>query len=405
MMAKLYYEMGFLSSTDLIECSATEMIGQYVGQTCPKTERLLERSRGKVLFIDEASRLFDGSFAAESINELTYRLRQPKYSGQIIVILAGHTKEMNRLMATHPTLSTLFNEEILFSSLEPRDCLSLLRRELTEAQIEASFLQDTSAIYPKLAKKFQILSNLPCWSNANDVKTLAKKLKSIALQAMLENQEEGLALQILTAEDTLLCIDEMIHLKRQRQRNQEGEPLGHSAISGKAGRHFSGNSASVNQDMKFRFDALTAVPATTTVNKTTQNALHRLQTAAPFPGERGTSSDITPDAEGHAPVSTRGSSNCNEKAKTATNEPSARTIANILRKLTDHLPVVEESPGEGRQLDTTKNIVTEDKIQEALAKLGKCVNGYTWNKVSGGYKCSGGMHFVSDKQLAEQLGA
>jgi AAA+ superfamily predicted ATPase len=52
-MGKVFYDMGFLSQAKVEECSATDMIGQYVGQTGPKVQKLLEKAMGKVLFIDE----------------------------------------------------------------------------------------------------------------------------------------------------------------------------------------------------------------------------------------------------------------------------------------------------------------------------------------------------------------
>lgn len=54
----------------MVECSATDLIGQYVGQTGPKTIKQLERGLGKVLFVDEAYRLSGGLFAQEAVNEL-----------------------------------------------------------------------------------------------------------------------------------------------------------------------------------------------------------------------------------------------------------------------------------------------------------------------------------------------
>lgn len=62
--------MGFLSTEECIELSATDLIGQYVGHTAPKTKTQLEQAVGKVLVVDEAHRLADGQFATEAINEL-----------------------------------------------------------------------------------------------------------------------------------------------------------------------------------------------------------------------------------------------------------------------------------------------------------------------------------------------
>lgn len=62
-MGKIFYDMGFLSQAKVEECSATDLIGQYVGHTGPKVQKLMEKAMGKVLFIDEAYRLAEGQFS------------------------------------------------------------------------------------------------------------------------------------------------------------------------------------------------------------------------------------------------------------------------------------------------------------------------------------------------------
>lgn len=77
-MGQVYYDMGFLSSVEVVECSASDLVGQYVGQTGPKTKKLFEKALGRVLFIDEAYRLSQGQFAQEAIDELVGILTQEK---------------------------------------------------------------------------------------------------------------------------------------------------------------------------------------------------------------------------------------------------------------------------------------------------------------------------------------
>jgi AAA lid domain len=66
----------------VIGCFASDLIGQYVGQTGPKTRSLLGRALGKVLFIDEAYRLGEGQYAAEIIDELVDIVTKPKFFGK-----------------------------------------------------------------------------------------------------------------------------------------------------------------------------------------------------------------------------------------------------------------------------------------------------------------------------------
>ncbi|KAG5728814.1 NFX1-type zinc finger-containing protein 1 [Termitomyces sp. T112] len=51
-MGQVYYDMGLLSSPEVIECSASDLVGRYVEETGPKTKQLLEKALGRVLSIE-----------------------------------------------------------------------------------------------------------------------------------------------------------------------------------------------------------------------------------------------------------------------------------------------------------------------------------------------------------------
>lgn len=113
-MGNVYYDMGFLSSADVIESSATDLIGQYIGQTGPKTQALLEKALGKVLLVDEAYRPGENHFAKEAIDEIVDCITKPKFKQRLIIILAGYDNDINRLMAINPGLTSRFPESIPF---------------------------------------------------------------------------------------------------------------------------------------------------------------------------------------------------------------------------------------------------------------------------------------------------
>jgi hypothetical protein len=102
-------QMGILGSNEYVECSASDLIGQYVGQTEPKTEGKLTEALGRVLFIDEAYRFCDGHFGTEAINELVECLTKPKFMEKIVVILAGYTHQIDDLLRVNPGRSRVGN--------------------------------------------------------------------------------------------------------------------------------------------------------------------------------------------------------------------------------------------------------------------------------------------------------
>ena len=120
-MGKVFYDIGFLLTLDVHEYSTTDLVAGYIGQTGPKIIQLLEKALGKVLFIDEAYRLGEGTFAVEVINELVNSLIKPRFVGKIIVILAGYKDSMNKLLSINQGLLSRFSEEIIFTNMELED--------------------------------------------------------------------------------------------------------------------------------------------------------------------------------------------------------------------------------------------------------------------------------------------
>jgi hypothetical protein len=125
-MGKVYYDMGFLSKAEVVPCSASQLVGEYVGQTGPKTRKLIESAMGKVLFIDEAYRLSGGLFAKEALDELVDCLTSERFFRKLIVILAGYDADINALMSSNPGLSSRFPDTVVFHPLPPQACLDLL---------------------------------------------------------------------------------------------------------------------------------------------------------------------------------------------------------------------------------------------------------------------------------------
>ncbi|KAK7051490.1 hypothetical protein VNI00_004464 [Paramarasmius palmivorus] len=173
-MGHVFYDMGMLSSPEVIECSASDMIGKYVGHTGPKTRELFERALGKVLFIDEAYRLGQGCYAEEAIGELVTLLTLKTFRGKMVVILAGYDWEMDRLLSCNRGLSSRFPEQIIFDNTDPDSCLAILRLELAKHGVALSCLSERkSRGYRSMAEVILNMSRTRAWGNARDMVSLS----------------------------------------------------------------------------------------------------------------------------------------------------------------------------------------------------------------------------------------
>ncbi len=115
LLAQIYKALGILERGNLIECDRQTLVGGYVGQTAIKTNEILNKAMGGVLFIDEAYSLSEGGendFGKEAIETILKRMEDNR--GDFIVIVAGYTGNMKNFLESNPGLSSRFDREFTF---------------------------------------------------------------------------------------------------------------------------------------------------------------------------------------------------------------------------------------------------------------------------------------------------
>ncbi len=115
LLAKYLKAIGVLSNGQLIEVSRNDLVGKYVGHTAPLTMQVIKSAMGGILFIDEAYSLYRGtndSFGLECIDTLVKAMEDNRED--IIVILAGYTREMQDFLESNSGLKSRFPNQIEF---------------------------------------------------------------------------------------------------------------------------------------------------------------------------------------------------------------------------------------------------------------------------------------------------
>ena len=128
-IAELFVAAGILVTNNVRIAGAADLIGQYMGQTAPKTIGLLQECMQGVLFIDEAYTLVSGgednSYGAESVGAMLPFLSDNK--GTICVIAAGYKKEMEgEFLNSNPGLPSRFPHQITLSRYNPLTTLRMI---------------------------------------------------------------------------------------------------------------------------------------------------------------------------------------------------------------------------------------------------------------------------------------
>jgi SpoVK/Ycf46/Vps4 family AAA+-type ATPase len=101
--AQLFVRLGILKTDNFIEIKRTDLVGEYLGQTAPKTKELLESAMGGVLFLDEAYSLGssgkEDSYSKEAIDMINQYLSERK--GEFMFIIAGYEDDIENCLLAH----------------------------------------------------------------------------------------------------------------------------------------------------------------------------------------------------------------------------------------------------------------------------------------------------------------
>ncbi|KAL0570783.1 hypothetical protein V5O48_011177 [Marasmius crinis-equi] len=430
-MGQVYYDMGLLSTTEVHECSVSDIVAQYVGQTGPLVKKTFEKALGRVLFIDEAYRLGDGHFAQEAVDEIVSLMTQERYASKLVIILAGYDDDMNQLMKVNTGLSSRFTEEVVFHHMAPEHCLDVLDKLLRKQEIIIEEVKDlTSPANAEMRNIIQALSGIPSWGNIRDIVTLSKQM----IQRAFVTNEPGASPLTLTPEETVSCFRTMLNERQARN----------APSAGTNNRRTKSSLPLPQQD---------PTPPTLnpiSLNTKTQAAPPKTKTKAPSFQPKPKPAEMTDEDEDEG--RDEGVSDdvwrqlkldkAAQLAKQREAEKAARQLEEARKKEEEAKRLAKElaeakaaaerqriqdkrekarlqelkakaedarrrelaAKEERERLEALKRQQEERQRKEAIAQqrlqhMGVCVAGFRWIKQSGGYRCAGGGHFVSDGQL------
>lgn len=177
-IGKVFAEEKILSDKEnFVEVQRNDLIGEYVGQTAPKTQRVINKSLGGVLFIDEAysiaSYISDEAgrdYGAECITTLLKGMED--HRDKLCVILAGYTNEMERMLNVNPGFESRIQFVINFPDYTEEE-LYIIFKELCKKE-EYKIAPN---IKKYLVKYFEIAKKNKNFSNARFVRNLFEKIK------------------------------------------------------------------------------------------------------------------------------------------------------------------------------------------------------------------------------------
>ncbi len=133
-IGRVFSSWGILAEGRVIRTEKSQMVGQYIGETESKMNALLARARGNILFIDEAYQLVEGGekdYGRIVMNSLLTELG--KDNPDIVIILAGYTAPMKKLVESNEGIESRFPNVFNFDDYTADELMEIGRR-MTERQ-------------------------------------------------------------------------------------------------------------------------------------------------------------------------------------------------------------------------------------------------------------------------------
>lgn len=205
LLGKIYHKLGLLSKGHVLEVDRVDLVGEYIGQTAPKTQKQIDEARGGILFIDEAYSLArsgeDSRDYGKEVVELLIK-EMSDGSGDIAIFVAGYPKEMNAFIESNPGLKSRFSQYFIFDDYLPEELydisLSIAERLKLNIDVAAKEL-----LKIELTDAFR--SRDKNFGNARFVEGVINKSKmNMALRLMQVSDQKSLSkeqLSTITQED------------------------------------------------------------------------------------------------------------------------------------------------------------------------------------------------------------
>ncbi|MGV1006601.1 MAG: type VII secretion AAA-ATPase EccA [Candidatus Nanopelagicales bacterium] len=148
-LGKIYAGLGIVRHPEIIEVKRSDFCGEHIGSSGPKTNELIKRSLGRILFLDElyslVERHHDGRpdmIGMEAVNQLLVALEVHRFD--FCFIGAGYEREVDAFLAVNPGLAGRFNRKLRFASYAPDELVEIAvrygrpRATLIEADAQAA---------------------------------------------------------------------------------------------------------------------------------------------------------------------------------------------------------------------------------------------------------------------------
>jgi SpoVK/Ycf46/Vps4 family AAA+-type ATPase len=198
LIGRIFKTLGILSKGHVVEVARADLVGEYIGHTAPKTDKVIDDSLHGILFIDEAYTLkpegVGNDFGQEAIDCLLKRMEDDR--DKLVVIVAGYTDEMQQFIGSNPGLKSRFNRYFYFNDYEPAELLEMFGRLVDKKGYKVT--EEAMALVKELLERVYEARDRS-FGNGRFVRNIFEQL--------VQHQANRISMLSTITEDALVTID------------------------------------------------------------------------------------------------------------------------------------------------------------------------------------------------------
>lgn len=411
-IGKVLDAYGLLAKSDVVETSAPDLIGAYVGHSRQNVEKKMEEARGGVLFIDEAYKLGVGSFGEEAIMQLLTMLTLPEHiDGKTVVILAGYKQDMHAMLESNVGLKSRFKKEVEFDDWSADKCVSLVCSLAKKAQPSAFAFESEQQCISELKRGFVTLMDerRTGWANARDAKRMFDDLKQVReLRVYDAARPVSASKRTFTLGDVRRTVDEFV-----RSRPLSSGPKVRDAfmMSPPMAEAFA-NASQQRQREREREDNDEANERNE-VEKREEESMQDSESEQSFESLLDEVDKLLTERKD---MDEQHRQALEEERRRLEEEKRKRDELERLRREAEEAAKRARDEAERQRLLAEQRRLEEEarrraeaerkrqRILRALQMVGRCPAGFCWHRRGSGFQCGGGSHFASLDAVARQAG-
>ncbi|MBW4571213.1 MAG: AAA family ATPase [Tolypothrix carrinoi HA7290-LM1] len=170
-VGEIFKALGLLKKGHLVEVGYSDLVAEYVGQTAPKTKKVIQSALDGVLFIDEAYSLAGSSFGLEAIDTLVPMMENQRH--RLVVILAGYSLEMEEFLNANSGIVSRIGDRIEFPDYNRTELFEIFMGLCKQNQIKCP-----ENVVKKLREVFHRMYNYRHrnFGNGRDVRKFYEKM-------------------------------------------------------------------------------------------------------------------------------------------------------------------------------------------------------------------------------------